>query len=126
VTRVSIHERIKMIRERFDLTQEEFGERISLSRPQITLMEAGKRQLSERTANDICRVFGVNQEWLIHGEGEMFKEKEAYIQYLVYHVLNADEKERDFLMTYFRLPEKKRALFADFFDKLLAKENNGP
>lgn len=126
MTRVSIHERIKMIRERFDLTQEEFGERISLSRPQITLMEAGKRQLSERTANDICRVFGVNQEWLIHGEGEMFKEKEAYIQYLVYHVLNADEKERDFLMTYFRLPEKKRALFADFFDKLLAKENNGP
>lgn len=123
---MSIHERIKMIRERFDLTQEEFGERISLSRPQITLMEAGKRQLSERTANDICRVFGVNQEWLIHGEGEMFKEKEAYIQYLVYHVLNADEKERDFLMTYFRLPEKKRALFADFFDKLLAKENNGP
>lgn len=126
MTRVSIHERIKMIRERFDLTQEEFGERISLSRPQITLMEAGKRQLSERTANDICRVFGVNQEWLIHGEGEMFKEREAYIQYLVYHVLNADEKERDFLMTYFRLPEKKRALFADFFDKLLAKENNGP
>lgn len=123
---MSIHERIKMIRERFDLTQEEFGERISLSRPQITLMEAGKRQLSERTANDICRVFGVNQEWLIHGEGEMFKEREAYIQYLVYHVLNADEKERDFLMTYFRLPEKKRALFADFFDKLLAKENNGP
>ena len=123
---MSIHERIKMIRERFDLTQEEFGEHISLSRPQITLMEAGKRQLSERTANDICRVFGVNQEWLIHGEGEMFKEREAYIQYLVYHVLNADEKERDFLMTYFRLPEKKRALFADFFDKLLAKENNGP
>lgn len=118
---MSIHERIKMIRERFDLTQEEFGERISLSRPQITLMEAGKRQLSERTANDICRVFGVNQEWLIHGEGEMFKEKEAYIQYLVYHVLNADEKERDFLMTYFRLPEKKRALFAEFFDKLLEK-----
>jgi transcriptional regulator with XRE-family HTH domain len=124
VTRVSIHERIKMIREKFGLTQEEFGERISLSRPQITLMEAGKRQLSERTANDICRVFGVNQEWLIHGEGEMFKEKnekEAYIHYLVYHVLKADEKERDFLMTYFRLPEKKRALFAEFFDKLLEK-----
>lgn len=121
---MSIHERIKMIREKFDLTQEEFGERISLSRPQITLMEAGKRQLSERTANDICRVFGVNQEWLIHGEGEMFKEKnekEAYIHYLVYHVLKTDEKERDFLMTYFRLPEKKRALFADFFDKLLEK-----
>lgn len=123
---MSIHERIKMIRERFGLTQEEFGAHISLSRPQITLMETGKRQLTERTANDICRIFGVNQEWLIHGEGEMLKEKEAYIHYLVYHVLKADGRERDFLMTYFRLPEKKRALFAEFFDKLLAKENKGP
>ena len=53
---MSIHERIKMIRERFDLTQEEFGERISLSGPD-NLDGGGKRQLSERTANDICRVF---------------------------------------------------------------------
>ncbi len=119
---MSIHDRIKEVRERYDLTQKKFGENIGLSRPQVTLLETGKRYPSDRTISDICRVYGVSRNWLLHGEGEIFEEREAFIQFLVNTLTEVDDKEREFLMNYFKLPEKKRKVFMEFLDKLLEKE----
>ena len=35
-------------------------------------METGKREPSDRTIKDICRIYNVNETWLRTGEGEIF------------------------------------------------------
>ncbi|WP_373205241.1 helix-turn-helix domain-containing protein [Clostridium tertium] len=67
-----INNRIKIIRKAENLSQEEFGKRINLSRSQIGCYENGIRDITERSINDIAREFNINREWLLTGEGEMY------------------------------------------------------
>ena len=76
-----IGERIKHIRKELELNQKNFGDALGLSQSQIGSIEKGYRALTERTKNDIIRVYGVNPAYLETGEGEMFlqepKQKEG-------------------------------------------------
>lgn len=73
---IGTDERIKQIRKAAGLTQGEFAEQISLSRNYIAMIEIGRREPSERTIDDICRVFGVSKLWLKTGEGEMYVKRD--------------------------------------------------
>lgn len=64
--------RIKKIRADFGVTQEKFAERIGLTRNYINLIETGRRVPADRTISDICRIYGVNEEWLKNGIGEPY------------------------------------------------------
>ncbi len=61
--------RIIHIRKNEGLSQEKFAERIGLSRNFINQVESGKKNVSDRTINDICREFNINEVWLRTGEG---------------------------------------------------------
>lgn len=67
-----MHRRIAQIRNEVNLKQDEFAEKIGLTKNFISLIETGKRTPSDRTIKDICREFDVNEEWIRTGEGEMF------------------------------------------------------
>lgn len=69
-----VNERIKELRSRLGLTQEEFSSKIGLSRNFIAQIETGTKKPSERTIFDICEKFNVNGDWLRTGNGEMFVE----------------------------------------------------
>lgn len=65
-----MNERLRSIRLHFKLSQEEFGSRIGIeSRAHISMLEKGKRTITERIINDVCREFSVNEAWLRTGEG---------------------------------------------------------
>ena len=64
-------ERIKKLRKYFDLTQKEFAERIGSNQNNIANYETGRRTPSSAAVNNICKTFGVSEEWLRTGEGEM-------------------------------------------------------
>ena len=64
--------RIEAVRKHEGLTQEQFADRINLSRNYLWMLENGSRTPSDRTIGDICREFGVREAWLRTGEGEMF------------------------------------------------------
>lgn len=66
-----MHERIKQLRARLNLTQAQFAERLNLSRNYIAVIEIGQREPSDRTILDICREFGVSESWLRTGAGSM-------------------------------------------------------
>lgn len=68
-----MNERIKEIREYYSLSQKEFGERIELKQNSVAVVERGKRNLSERSINLICKEFSINKTWLLTGEGDMFE-----------------------------------------------------
>lgn len=69
---MTLGERIKKVRKDKDLTQQDFCERIGLKRNSISLVESGKRNISDQAIKSICREFNVSESWLRTGEGEMF------------------------------------------------------
>lgn len=72
---MSVGERIKKIRQSKDLTQQKFCEQIGLKRNSISLVESGKRNISDQAIKSICREFNVSETWLRTGDGEMFVQR---------------------------------------------------
>ena len=66
-------DRIKKLRKTLDLTQQEFADRIGISRGNIAAYEVGKNALSDSVISLICREFNVREEWLRNGTGDMFQ-----------------------------------------------------
>ena len=70
---MTINERVKEIRKAKSLTQEEFGEKIGVSRSAVTNIEKGNRSVTDQMFRSICREFGVQEAWLRDGEEPMFQ-----------------------------------------------------
>lgn len=65
-------ERVKMVRDKVQLTMEQFGNRIGgVSKSTISNIENDNRNLTEHMLKSICREFDVNEKWLKTGEGDM-------------------------------------------------------
>lgn len=73
------NQRIRKIRKELDLTQQEFAERIGVSRANIGKYETGVSEPSAAVLSLICREFDIREEWLRTGEGEMYKPKPSDI-----------------------------------------------
>lgn len=67
-----MNSRMKEIRLDSGLSQAKFGKELFISQDHVSSMENGRRALTERTINDICNKFHVNEEWLRHGTGEKY------------------------------------------------------
>lgn len=65
--------RIKLVRKHNKLTQTEFGERIGIKGNTITGYETGLRTPSAAVIKSISKEFGVSEEWLRTGDGDMLK-----------------------------------------------------
>lgn len=65
-------DRIKKLRKELDLTQQEFADKLGVSRNNIASYETGKSNLGDTAISLICTKFNVNEEWLRDGTGEMF------------------------------------------------------
>lgn len=62
-------DRIRELRKDYlQMTQQAFAERLGFSQNFIWQIEKGERTPSDRTVSDICREFGVREEWLRTGE----------------------------------------------------------
>jgi transcriptional regulator with XRE-family HTH domain len=64
-------ERLKRLRKSLDLTQGEFGKKIGVSDVAISYMESGRTALSKQNIRLICLTFGVREDWLEKGIGDM-------------------------------------------------------
>lgn len=67
-----MNERIKKLRRALDLTQQEFADRVGIKRNTVANYETGRNEPIDTVLALICREFGVNEEWLRSGSGEMF------------------------------------------------------
>lgn len=68
-------ERIKLIRKKLELTQQEFADKLGIARNNIAGYETCKRSPSDAVISLICTKFNINEEWLRTGEGEMFVQR---------------------------------------------------
>lgn len=63
-------ERIKQIRKNNQMTLEQFGKILGVTKVAISNIENGKRNVTEQMRKSICREFNVDPIWLETGEGE--------------------------------------------------------
>ncbi len=67
-----MEDRFKELRKELNVTQQEFADKLKISRNFVAQIEMGSKVPSDRTIDDVCREFNVNEEWLRTGNGDMF------------------------------------------------------
>ena len=100
--------RIAFVRKKNGLNQQEFADRITLTKNYVSIMETGARSPSDRTISDICREFGVNRVWLETGKGEPFVKisREEELRAVFADVLTGTETHKNaFIAAIAQLPE---------------------
>lgn len=95
-----MNKRIKEIRTYFNLTQQEFANRIKVKRNTVATYEMGRSIPSDSAIALICKEFNVNETWLRTGEGNMFSsnDRTTTIANLVNQLLS---EEKDSFKTRF-------------------------
>lgn len=66
-----MNERIKLVRKTLGLSQQEFGEKLGVSRDVISNIEYRHLKPKELLVRHIAALYGVNLSWLLYGEGDM-------------------------------------------------------
>ena len=68
---MTINARIRSIRKDLRISQKDFGAKIGLGQGAVSFMEQNGNTVIEQNIRLICETFGINEEWLRTGEGEM-------------------------------------------------------
>lgn len=124
---MTLGERVKEVRKAQDMTLEEFGKRLNVTKVTMSNIERGNRSLTERMLKDICREFNINEEWLRTGEGDMVQKlsEEEEIAILVSDLLE-EGKDNPFygiileiIRTYNELSPASQAVLREASQKLV-------
>lgn len=117
---MTIGERIKKLRKELDLTQQEFSNRLGVSRNNIATYETREAGVGNAVIKLICREFSVSEEWLRTGEGEMFDPtSEESIDELVRQHGFCD-LERQILIDFVKLDPRDRIIALNYIKYLTA------
>lgn len=68
----TINNRFKQLRQTLNYSQQEFAEKIGISRAHVSGIETEKDNPSTSLIKLVCMNFGVNEEWLREGTNQMF------------------------------------------------------
>lgn len=110
-------ERVKSIRKTLNLTLEEFGSKVGVTKQTISRIENGINSLTDQMARSICREYNVNYDYLVNGEGEMFDNLPQTILDELCMQYNLDEFDRKLINLYLSLPESARTAIKDQIKK---------
>lgn len=104
------------------LTKTAFAERINVSQQHVSRL-AKDGTPSDRTISDICREFGISEVWLRTGEGPMKlpQSEDEEFQRAVADIQLHDERMKEVLKFYWRLPPEKKAFVWEMIDGLSGK-----
>ena len=65
-------DRLKKLRKALNLTQQKFADKLGVKQNTIAQYEMGRNDPSDAVIISICREFGVSEEWIRTGKGDMF------------------------------------------------------
>ena len=116
-----MNERIKELRKKLKLTQQEFADAVKVKRNTVATYEMGRSVPSDAAIALICKTFNVNEEWLRVGVGDMFlelpeeDEEAAYVSELLEDVDNdLFILIKEVMHTYHDLSPKSKEVIRDF------------
>lgn len=103
--------RIKELRTALHLTLEGFGDRIGVTRAAVSKWENGDRGIADSMVVSICREFGVSEQWLRTGEGEMFEQTRETVLDRLAAEYSLDKEQVSVIENFLDLSPQERTLF---------------
>jgi transcriptional regulator with XRE-family HTH domain len=98
---MTVYERVRFLRKNIlNLNQEDFSQKINVSRSNLGNIEIGRINLTERVINDICREFSVNQGWLMNGAEPIFINHDSAISQITELSKTLNDDNRKYLQGY--------------------------
>lgn len=118
-----MNERIKAVRlaQNPKMSQDAFGAKIGITGAAVSRIESGDRNVTDQVIVSICREFGVSEEWLRTGQGEMFVQisPDEELDYILGQIgAGADETIVRIIRAYWKLDEKEKAAVRKLIDNL--------
>ena len=108
---MTIGERMRDARKAKGLTQATLAEKVRLKRNTIANYETNNIEPSERSVLNICAVLGINEKWLLTGEGEMLRQlsedEELELIFDQIH-MSTGPTIRAIIRAYWRLPDNAK------------------
>ncbi len=120
-----IPERIKEIRLDAKLSQKAFGEIFGMSRDEIGNIEYDRVKPKPLFIKHLCQEFTVNEEWLLHGEGEKYQQhpKNEELLRLVEEIADSNnELIKEIILKINKLEEPHQKIIKSIVDALLEKK----
>ena len=125
-----INTRIAAVIQASGLTKTAFAERLNVSQSFISRLAIGASVPSDRTIVDICREFGVSEQWLRTGEGEMFlrlSREEEITKFAMSVIRDPDSQfQRQLLAAMARLDPTQWKLMEQMLDDLIRQRTAPP
>lgn len=121
---MEVYERIKLLRKKhLKLTQEDFGNRLGVSRDTICNIELNRLARPDQKLSLIkliCKEFSVNDDWLLNGNEPKFVEPDTFSldEFVKEH--GVTDLELQILKTYFDLDPDTRGMLISHFKKGLS------
>jgi transcriptional regulator with XRE-family HTH domain len=110
--------RIRNIRKELKMSQKEFAERMGVSQGTISWSEQPDKNVPDSTIKSICKIFNVNENYLLYDESPMFVQPDTFSLDNFIKERNGTELEKEIIKTYFELdPEVRKAIFDHFKNK---------
>lgn len=122
-----MNERLKEIRKKENLTQQEFADRLNIKRGTIANYEIGRNIPIDAVITLICKEFKINESWLRTGHGDMYKKKLPVdeVSDYVEELLEYDGEGNPFfdmiiemMKTYKELDEKSQVVIRNYFGSI--------
>ena len=104
-------DRIRLVCKTLGLNQGEFARRIGLTQNALSMIELEKVVLTEKNIKLICATFGIDENWLRTGKGEMFGVASPY--------------EKELLDVFGKLTEDTQGFILDMARNLLRRQEKG-
>lgn len=118
-------ERIKLLRKKLRLSQEEFGSRIKITRSSVSKLENGENNPSDQTVKLICTEFDVNEEWLRTGKGEMKKPTSDELSAFLGDIATGgDDTILEIIRAYMKLDPTSKKAIGKLIDLLVENRKN--
>lgn len=121
-----MNERLKKLRKKLDLTQEQFAARLGIKRGAIANYEIGRNEPVDSVVSLICREFHVNETWLREGRGEMFMEDDGDFFSALALEYNLNKDSIAAVRTFTELSPESRQVILDYVKALSDAISNCP
>lgn len=129
----TINERFRDVRKACNKNQEEWGNILGISRPGVSDIESGRRNVTDKHIRLLCvePIQGkyINENWLRTGNGKPFKElpEEDEVATYISDLLEDDPENpnplytiiKEIMHTYNELSPKSQEVFCEFSTKFL-------
>lgn len=115
---MEMHERIKNVRKKNNMSQNEFAERLGVTRSVISNIELNRLAKPEQKASLIkliSKEFNVNEEWLLNGTGEMTIDPDTFSLDEYAKQRGATDFDLEIVKAYFEMPKELREAIKEHF-----------